>query len=89
MRGDPISNIQYRLLQLRPDLVSIAASLLCYRWLLADERPPSPRRIAAVAALSALWANLHAGFPLGSMIVAAVVVSPAIALAQGMPHHRK
>src|SRR2546422_3416910 len=59
----------YRLIQLRPDLVSIAASLLCYRWLVADERLPSWRRVAAVAALSALWANLHAGFPLGLLLI--------------------
>src|SRR5262245_59531256 len=50
----------YRLVQLRPDLVSIAATLLCYRWLIASPRPPSVARIAAVGLLCALWANLHA-----------------------------
>ena len=79
----------YRLLQLRPDLVSIAASLLCYRWLLADERPPSPRRIAAVAVLSALWANLHAGFPLGSMIIAAAVAGLVLAAPLRPPEARR
>jgi hypothetical protein len=69
----------YRLLQLRPDLVSIAATLLCYRWLIADEQPPSVARIAAVGALSALWANLHAGFPLGLLAIGAAVAGLVLA----------
>jgi hypothetical protein len=78
----------YRLLQLRPDLVSIGASLRCYRWLLARERPPSWRRIAAVGALSALWVNLHAGFPLGLLLIGAAVAGLLLAAPLRTPEQR-
>jgi hypothetical protein len=69
----------YRLVQLRPDLVSIAASLLVYRWILADARIPTWPRIAATAALCALWANLHAGFPLGLLLIGAALAGLVLA----------
>jgi hypothetical protein len=59
----------YRLAQLRPDLVSIALCLGAWRFLVADERPPSWRRVALAALAAALWANLHAAFPLGPLLV--------------------
>jgi hypothetical protein len=61
----------YRLVQLRPNLVTILAALLLYRLLLADRAPPSRRRIALAAALLALWANAHGGFLLGLLLLAA------------------
>ncbi len=79
----------FRLLQLRPDLVSIAATLLCYRWLLADERPPSWRRIAAVAALFALWANLHAVFPIALLLIGAAAVGLLLAAPLRPPEQRR
>lgn len=61
----------YRLFQLRPELLTILATLLLHRLLLAGEEPPSWRRVAAGAGLLALWANLHAGFVLGPVLLAA------------------
>src|SRR5262245_30132684 len=61
----------YRLVQLRPDLLSIAATLGLYApWGESAERA-SWRRIAATAGLFAVWANCHAGFPLGLALLAA------------------
>jgi hypothetical protein len=79
----------YRLLQLRPELVSIAATLLCYSWLLADERPPSWRRLAAIAALFALWANMHAGFPLGLLLIGAAIAGLVLAAPLRTPEQRR
>jgi hypothetical protein len=78
----------YRLLQLRPDLVSIAMTLLCYGALIADERPPSARRIAAVALLFALWANGHAGFPLGLLVIGAAIAGLVLAAPLRSPLER-
>jgi hypothetical protein len=61
----------YRLVQLRPHLVTILATLVLYRLLLADRAPPSRRRIVIAAALLALWANAHGGFLLGPLLLAA------------------
>ncbi|MEE2663266.1 MAG: hypothetical protein VX681_04050 [Myxococcota bacterium] len=60
----------WRLMQARPDLASIAATLVCYRLLIEPERRvPSWARVGGFAALAALWANLHSlfaiVFPLG------------------------
>lgn len=69
----------YRVVQLRPELVSIAASLLLFRWLLADQRPPPWLRVALTGALAVLWANAHAGFPLGLLWIGAALGGLAIA----------
>ena len=79
----------YRLVQLRPDLFSIAASLLFYRWLLADGRPPSWRRIALTSAIAALWANLHAGFPIGLALIAAALAGLVVAAPLRSPEQRR
>jgi len=79
----------YRLVQLRPDLVSIGASLLFYRWLLADERPPGWRRVAAIAAIAALWANAHAGFPLGLLLIGAASGGLVLAAPLRTPEQRR
>jgi hypothetical protein len=71
----------YRLAQLRPDLASIALCLLFYRFFVADERPPSWRRIALAALAAALWANLHAAFPLGVLLLAGATVGAALSRA--------
>jgi len=68
----------YRLLQLRPELFTIAATLLCYRWLIAAERA-SWRRVAGFAVLCALWSNAHAGFPLGLFALGAAAAGLALA----------
>jgi len=63
----------YRLVQLRPHLVTILATLALYRLLLADGAPPSRRRIAIATALLALWVNAHGGFLLGPLLLAAAL----------------
>jgi len=69
----------YRLFQLRPHLFTILASLLLFRWLLERSEPPSWRRVAAATALLALWANLHGGFLLGPLLLAAGVAGVVLA----------
>jgi hypothetical protein len=74
------------LFQLRPELVTLLATLLLTRGLLDPEVRPSWGRIVVVAIGCALWSNLHAGFllapvliavALGSLVVAAPLRSPA------------
>ena len=74
----------YRLVQLRPDLVTIACSLVLYRSLLDREQPPTARRIAAAAALFALWANAHAAFPIGLLLLGASVLALGISALAGV-----
>jgi hypothetical protein len=71
----------YRFFQLRPELVTILATLLLYRLLLEGEERPSWRRVAAAAGLMGLWANLHAGFVLGLVLVGAAGTGLAAAVA--------
>ncbi|MCH7598277.1 MAG: tetratricopeptide repeat protein [Myxococcales bacterium] len=59
----------YRLIQLRPHLLTILFSLILYRLLLESKECPSRRRVVAAVALCALWANLHAGFLLGPVLL--------------------
>ena len=60
----------YRLVQLRPELFSIfAALLLCV--LLFEPRVPSWRRVLAAVVLLAVWANVHAAFLVGPLLIAA------------------
>ena len=61
----------YRVCQLRPELATILATLALYRLLVEPQTPPAAWRIAAAAALAALWANLHAAFVLGPLLLAA------------------
>ncbi len=63
----------YRLVQLRPDLFTIGATLALYPLLFASREGPTTRRIAITALLAAIWANVHAAFILG----------PALALGAG------
>ncbi len=63
----------YRLFQLRPHLLSVLAGLLLVRLLIVDRDPPSWSRVAASAVLLGLWANLHGGFLLGFVLLAAAV----------------
>jgi hypothetical protein len=72
----------YRLFQLRPELASLLATLVLYRVLLADAALPSPSRtrVAAAAVLCGVWANLHAGFLLGPILIAAAAAGVALCL---------
>ncbi|MEE2672604.1 MAG: hypothetical protein VX466_02340 [Myxococcota bacterium] len=70
----------YRLVQLRPHLVSILAALILYRLLVEDGRPPSRARIALVAGLLVFWANAHAGFLLGPILIAGAAMGLLLAM---------
>ena len=60
----------YRLVQLRPHLFSILAALLLFQLLFASSKSPSRRHLFACVALLAVWANVHAAFVLGPVIIA-------------------
>jgi len=64
----------WRLIQLRPDLVSILATLVLWRLVLEPREPPSRQRVAACVALLALWANLHSLFAIGLLLLGAGLV---------------
>ncbi len=61
----------YRLVQLRPELVTILATIVLYLALLQPRDVPSWRRVGFAAALCGLWSNLHPGFPLGPILIGA------------------
>ena len=69
----------YRLFQLRPHLVSIGVALLLVRILVSDKQPPSWRRILIAVGLFALWANAHAAFVLGPVLIGAAAIGAGIA----------
>lgn len=64
----------WRLLQLRPDLVSIAAALALYRLLLETGRAPSWQRIALAVVLLVVWANCHTLFAIGPALLVAALL---------------
>jgi len=78
----------YRLVQLRPHLFTILAALLLYRLLIEDGAPPSRRRLVIAVGLLALWANLHGGFLLGPVLLAATLVGLLLAAPLRPPQHR-
>lgn len=61
----------YRLVQLRPDLLTIFAALLLHRTLIASPGLPSWPRVIATAAGIGLWSNMHPGFVLGPILLGA------------------
>ncbi|MBK7948525.1 MAG: hypothetical protein IPK00_07210 [Deltaproteobacteria bacterium] len=73
----------YRLVQLRPDLFTMVATLALFPLLVADRSGPDGRRIAAAALLAAVWSNVHAAFVLGPVLVLAA--SAAVAVATWIP----
>ena len=78
----------YRLIQLRPHLLTLLAALLLYRLLLERGGVPSARRIAGVALLFGLWANVHAAFLLGPLLVGAALGGLLAALPLRAPERR-
>jgi hypothetical protein len=79
----------YRLIQLRPHLFTMLAALLLYRLLMEPDGVPSRRRIALVALLFGAWANLHAAFLLGPLLVGAALGGLVFALWVGTPERRQ
>jgi len=70
----------YRLFQLRPELASLLATLVLYRLILADGALPSRARVAVAVVLCGIWANLHAGFLLGPILIAAAAAGVALSM---------
>ena len=66
----------YRLVQLRPELLTLAG-VLCLQHLLFAPALPSWRRVAASVGLVWLWANVHAAFMLGPLLIAAALAGVA------------
>jgi hypothetical protein len=77
----------WRLFQLRPDLLSIAATLLLYHLLLAAPEPPSRGRIAAAALLMGVWANAHSLFAVGLALLVAALLGLALQSLLGRTVH--
>lgn len=75
----------YRLFQLRSELISMLVLLTLYAILLEGGRAPSTRRILLAASLTAFWANVHAAFLLGPLLlgVAAIGVVSSLPLEAG------
>ncbi len=67
-----------RLMQLRPDLVSIPATLLVWSGLLAPRRRPGWGVVAASAVGIGLWANAHSLFALGPLLGVAALMGIAL-----------
>ncbi|MCG8591207.1 MAG: hypothetical protein MJE66_18095 [Proteobacteria bacterium] len=77
--------VWWRIFQLRPELVTIPATLAFYAAALAPDRPIGTRRWLAVGALVALWANAHSAFLLAPLLLTAAWIGHALvwALARG------
>jgi len=58
-----------RLMMLRPDLVSIPATFAIYALVIAPERAPAWRRVAASSLLFLVWANVHGLFAIGLILI--------------------
>jgi hypothetical protein len=67
----------YRFMQFRPGLLTTLGVLLLYRLLLEKE-PTSWRRVLAAAVLLGVWANLHAAFLIGPLLLFAALLGVAI-----------
>jgi hypothetical protein len=65
----------WRLVQLRPDLYSMLATLALWPLLFEPREGPGPKRILVAGALGALWSNLHAAFLLGPLLVLGAALS--------------
>ena len=78
-----------RLIQMRPDLVTIPATLGLFAILMTPREAPSWKRVAAACALTLVWANVHSLFGLGPPLVLAgltgVVVRALVLRWAGLP----
>jgi len=67
----------FRLVQLRPELLTLGATFVLFALLLTERSGPDGPRIAASAALTAVWANVHAGFVLAPVLTLGTAASLA------------
>ncbi len=58
-----------RLFQVRPDLLSIPATLFTYRLLISSHRVPSWREIALFSLVMIVWANAHSLFAFAPLLL--------------------
>ena len=82
-----ISLSTYRLVQLRPELFTIAAGLALHPLVLTRPGGPAPRHLVAAALLTLVWANVHPAFALGPLLVfgtAAAVAAASFVLPIGV-----
>ncbi|MEM7413568.1 MAG: tetratricopeptide repeat protein [Myxococcota bacterium] len=63
----------YRLVQLRPHLFTLLAAFAVVALLIVPRKAPGPGRVLAAVAIVGLWAQLHAAFLLGPLLVAAAL----------------
>jgi len=68
----------YRIVQLRPHLFTMVAMFVVAALVLEPRRGPSRGKIAMAAGLTALWANVHAAFLLGPLLVLGASASLAL-----------
>jgi len=64
-----------RLVQLRPDLVSMIGVLLLYRWALGPRWGPDRAAMVASVVLLLVWANLHSLFAVGLVMIASAAAA--------------
>ncbi|MGH0032015.1 MAG: hypothetical protein ACQGVC_19665 [Myxococcota bacterium] len=64
--------VWYRIVQVRPEVLSIVFTLLLHRWLFAPALP-SWGAVTAAVGVVALWANVHALFAIGPLLVGAAL----------------
>jgi hypothetical protein len=74
----------YRLVQLRPHVASIAATLALLSWVVVASQPPSWRRVGLAALGLGIWANLHASFLLGPILLGAALAGLVAARVLGL-----
>lgn len=67
-----------RFFQLRPDLLSIPATLLTYRLLIDSHRVPSSRELLVFAFMILFWANAHSLFALAPLLLIAAGLGLAV-----------
>lgn len=67
-----------RFFQVRPDLVSIPATLAIYRLLLARHRPPTRREFLFFVAMVFVWANAHSLFAFAPLLLIAALLGLAV-----------
>ena len=68
----------YRIVQLRPHLFTMVAMFAIAAIVLAPRAGPTLRQIGLAAALTAVWANMHAAFLLGPLLVVGAGASLAL-----------
>ncbi len=78
----------YRLFQLRPELASQIAAIAVCALVLRDRERPGGLALAGAVAICGAWANLHAAFALGPLLLFAGAVGAALEIPWLAPAQR-